>query len=98
MKLSQTDKSLLVKAIAGNLPPHIFGKVHASSLEKKREFNSLMKLRKHGLAKGECSYQHMNGYQDPYFGRLWCRGKSWNEFAGELTPKGLQMAKLLKAS
>ena len=94
MNLSNTDKKMLIDAITPTYH-RCLGKVHASSLEKKREFNSLMKLRENGLVKGECSYQHMNGYQDPYFGRLWCEGKSWNEFAGELTPKGLEIAKSL---
>lgn len=95
MKLSQTDKKLLISAISNNKPKFLMGRVHASSLESKRKFNSLMKLCKMGLVDGKCSYQHMNGYQDPYFGRLWCEGKSWNEFSGSLTAKGLEIARSL---
>ena len=90
MKLSATDKAVLSKAI--NNKPHSKNKVHACSLEKKREFNSALKLVKHGFITGNVSYQHANGYACTGFGRTWVNGKSWNEFSGQLTDKGVSMA------
>ncbi|WP_182038782.1 hypothetical protein [Vibrio alginolyticus] len=95
MRLSATDKKVLITAIVKDENHFLFGRVSADTLEQKRKFNSLIKLKNAGLVEGKVEYQHQNGYQDPYFGRLWCNGKSWNEFSGQLTPRGIELAKSL---
>lgn len=95
MRLSATDKNVLVTAISEDENHCLFGRVGADTLEQKRKFNSLIKLRDAGLVEGKIEYQQQSGYQDPYFGRLWCSGKSWNEFSGQLTQRGVELAKSL---
>ncbi|MCI2286070.1 hypothetical protein L3081_24930 [Colwellia sp. MSW7] len=95
MQLFATDKKVLLKAI--NNKGFTYCKVYANSLEKKREFNSAVKLVKLGLVVGTVSYEHSNGYQSQAFGRLWVCGKSWNNFVGSLTASGVDMANQLNS-
>ncbi len=91
--LSATDKKVLLTALRSK--GFTKNKVYADSLEKKREFNSAIKLTSLGLINGEVTYEHTNGYAVTGFGRTWVDGKSWNSFKGELTKKGIEVAKVL---
>lgn len=88
MRLSQSDKVMLENSYKN-------GQVFVSSLEKKRLFNSALKLKKLGLMAGTINYQRQNGYAINAYGRTWANGYSWNEFSGELTAKGLNITKKL---
>ena len=86
MKLSKTDKKLLMKAIS----KHGRGNVFGSTLDKRREFNAVKKLAKLGLVENvNIVYQYDNGYQ---LGSQWVSGKGWNEISAKLTSKGVGIA------
>ncbi len=90
MKLSTTDERILVRALGG----HGSGgrPIHADTLKKKREFNSVLKLKELGLVTGEIDHQHQSGYPCNSLGRLWVEGKLWQSFTGKLTAKGFETA------
>lgn len=96
MRLSKTDQQILLDATSPKLAPHSFGRVSADTLETKRKFNSLAKMKEVGLVEGKVTYESQSGYHDPHFGRGWCAGKSWSEFSGSLTSKGIATAKMLR--
>lgn len=95
--LTKTDIKVLIDSVTST--GFTFGKVYGSTAEnKKREFNSIVKLVKLGLVVGEVTYEHQNGYQSQVFGRLWVSGFSWNDFSGKLTESGLFLAMAILAN
>lgn len=95
MRLSESDKKVLLNAL--NRRGCRKGLVLESSLEKKRCFNAAKKLAVAGFIENvTIEYQYSNGRPDNFFGRVWIDGHAWNDFRGELTSKGLELAESLQ--